>query len=68
MSAEPSRTMHMLSPAPETFGALQRFAHSDERRERLNHLLTAARAFTICLRKLDGEPAQAELDLHAQDG
>jgi hypothetical protein len=62
--------MHVLSTAPETFGPLQCFAHSDERRERLNHLLTAARAFAVYQRKLDEEPAQAELDLHtgAQEG
>lgn len=63
MCAEPLHTMHLLSTMPEVFGPLQAFAHPDERRERVNHLLTAARAFAICQRKLDVEPAQAELGL-----
>ena len=66
MCTEPLRTMHLLSTAPETFGPLQAFAHPDERRERLNHLLTAARAFAICQRKLDVDAVQGELDLPNQ--
>lgn len=41
MCTEPLRTMHLLSTAPEKFGPLQAFSHPGERRERLNHLLTA---------------------------
>lgn len=66
MCAEPLRTLHLLSTEPETFGPLQDFPHPDERRERLNHLLTAARAFAICQRKLEAEAVQGELDLPNQ--
>ncbi len=61
---DPSATLHLLSTRPETFGSPKPCHDTKARQDKLNQLLTAARAFVVAERKAEAHAVhQGELPL-----